>query len=81
MNKKIIDVRKIFQASGEQAAGTSSIISSSTPMSGNQEYTYGRTLPYQAVILHTLREELLDPLTNNYPLALATIVNKPIVCY
>lgn len=75
MNKKIIDVRKILQASEQSAS-----IAQQPPQS-NQEYTYGRTLPYQGVILHTLREELLDPLTNNYPLALATIVNKPIVCY
>ena len=35
----------------------------------------------QALILHTSREEILDPLTNNYPLALITVVNKPLVCY
>ena len=35
----------------------------------------------QALILHTSREEILDPLTNNYPLALLPVVNKPLVCY
>jgi len=31
--------------------------------------------------LHTSREEILYPLTDNYPLALANIANKPIICY
>ena len=24
---------------------------------------------------------MLDPLTNNYPLAIANIINKPLICY
>ena len=45
------------------------------------DYAFSRAQAYQAVILHTLSEELLHPVTNNYPLAMATIVNKPLVCY
>lgn len=31
--------------------------------------------------MHTSREYILDPLTDNYPLAMINIVNKPILCY
>ena len=35
----------------------------------------------QGVIVHTSINDLIYPLTDNYPLAIANIVNKPLVCY
>jgi len=35
----------------------------------------------QAVILQNTREDLLDPVTTNYPLPLVPVVNKPLLCY
>lgn len=67
----IVDIRKILQPAESKVT--------SPQLSGEHESM--RLQPFQGIILHTLREELLDPLTNNYPLALVNIVNKPIVCY
>ena len=43
--------------------------------------TISRYNTMQAVILQNTREDLLDPVTTNYPLPLVPVVNKPLLCY
>lgn len=80
------DIRKIVltRVAGQGFERSTTISSSQT---NTQSAAYGihhnvlRHQNYQAVILHTSRDEMLDFIDENYPLALVCVVNKPIISY
>ena len=79
----IVDIRKVIAPQGATLQKQSSIASHNR---ANPESLVGgshgiRNSNIQGVIAHTCSNEMLYPLTDNYPLAIANVVNKPLICY
>lgn len=75
-SKNVYDVRKIVVSN----ASPNPHISMYAPAAGIQHNVL-RQQSFQAVLLHTSQDDMLNPINENYPLAIVSLVNKPMIAY